>query len=52
MTPDSSISAEQLISVQARFKSSEERFRLLFDNLGDEVHLWKTIRDENGSILT
>lgn len=35
-----------------RAESFESKFRMLFDNLGDEVHLWKLIRNESGEILT
>jgi len=30
----------------------ESKFRLLFDNLGDEVHQWRLVRSESGKILT
>lgn len=49
---DKPATAEQLIAVQARLKTSEDRFRKLFDNLGDEVHLWKVIRNDQGEIIT
>ncbi|WP_163340967.1 ATP-binding protein [Desulfopila sp. IMCC35008] len=33
-------------------KESEEKYRNLFENIMHEVHLWKLIRDEYGSIKT
>ncbi len=31
---------------------SEEKYRNLFMNMTEEVHLWRTIRDEQGRIET
>jgi diguanylate cyclase (GGDEF)-like protein/PAS domain S-box-containing protein len=33
-------------------KNSEERYRNLFENTHQEVHLWKLVRDEHGAIRT
>ena len=33
-------------------RESETRYRNLFENITEEVHFWKLIRDENGRILT
>jgi len=33
-------------------RESEEKYRNLFENLIDEVHLWKIIKDKNGKIKT
>ena len=33
-------------------KTSEEKYRNLFENTMHEVHLWKLVRDEHGSIQT
>jgi PAS domain S-box-containing protein len=33
-------------------KNSEEKYRNLFEHTINEVHLWKLVRDENGSIKT
>lgn len=37
-------------TLEIKFKELEERYQRLFDNLGDEVHLWKVVRDSNGEI--
>ncbi len=34
------------------FNESEERYRYLFENMIDEVHLWKLVRDKHGAIKT
>lgn len=31
-------------------RRSEEKYRVLFENMIDEVHLWEVIRDDNGTI--
>lgn len=37
---------------EVALKQSEERYRNLFENLIDEVHLWKVIKDKKGKIKT
>jgi PAS domain S-box-containing protein len=43
---------EQFIAVESQLKAVQELFNKLFENLGDEVHLWKLVRDSDGSIKT
>ena len=33
-------------------RKSEEKYRNLFENMAEEVHFWKLVRDENGEIKT
>lgn len=43
---------EQLVITEKQLKASEEKYKNLFENLGDEVHLWKLITNKNGEIET
>jgi PAS domain S-box-containing protein len=40
----------ELIQLKNQLQSNEERYKLLFEHLTNEVHLWKLIRDANGAI--
>ncbi|WNB18436.1 PAS domain-containing protein [Marivirga arenosa] len=44
--------SQQLAETQSELKEITDKYRTLFENLGDEVHLWKVIRDENDEIET
>ena len=37
---------------EAALRESEERYRNLFENMTEEVHFWKLVRDGNGQIKT
>jgi PAS domain S-box-containing protein len=37
---------------EAALKASEEKYRILFENIADEVRFWQLIRDEAGLIKT
>lgn len=43
---------DELISAQDALMESEEKYRNLFMNMTEEVHLWRLIRDEQGRIET
>jgi len=45
----SQIRLEKMIE---QLKESKDLYQMLFDNLADEVHLWKVIRNEHGEIRT
>jgi PAS domain-containing protein len=38
--------------VQAALQESEAQYRNLFQNMAEEVHFWKLVRDEEGRIKT
>lgn len=38
--------------VQEELRRSEQRYRALFENMNEEVHLWKVLRDSEGKITT
>lgn len=38
--------------IQNELLESERRYRSLFENLTEEVHLWKVIRDDAGAIIS
>jgi len=37
---------------EEEIKASEEKYRNLFENMTEEVHFWKLVRDEDGRIKT
>jgi len=37
---------------EAALKESESKYRNLFENMTEEVHFWKLVRDEGGRIMT
>lgn len=41
----------ELLRAKESIEESEIRYRSLFDNLLDEVHLWKIIKNERGDII-
>ncbi|MDN4164556.1 PAS domain S-box protein [Cytophagales bacterium LB-30] len=43
---------ERVAALTQMLNSHEEMYRNLFNNLGDEVHQWRLIRDDRGAIVT
>ena len=41
-----------LKQAEERLRTSEEKYRNLFENMAEEVHFWKLVRDEAGGIKT
>lgn len=41
-----------LVKAKTKLQKSKNTYKNLFENLIDEVHLWKVIRDENGVIVS
>ena len=39
-------------AAERALRESEEKYRNLFTNMAEEVHLWQLVRDENGQIKT
>ncbi len=39
-------------SLETKLHLAELKYKQLFDNLGEEVHMWEIVRAKNGSILT
>jgi PAS domain S-box-containing protein len=37
---------------EAALRQSEEKYRMLFDNMAEEVHFWRILRDDEGRIRT
>lgn len=37
---------------EGALRASEEKYRNLFENMTEEVHFWRVVRDENGNIKT
>lgn len=42
----------QISELENQYRILEERYKTLFENIGDEVHMWKLIRNELGEIET
>jgi PAS domain S-box-containing protein len=42
----------KLREAEEALRESEAKYRNLFENMTEEVHLWKLVRDENGQIQT
>ena len=38
--------------LEQNLKESEEQYKILFENIIDEIHYWKVIKDKNGEIKT
>lgn len=45
------IATERAAAAEA-LRESEKKYRSLFENMTEEVHFWKLVRDENGQIKT
>jgi signal transduction histidine kinase len=45
------LATERAAAAEA-LRESEEKYRSLFENMTEEVHFWKLVRDENGQIKT
>ncbi len=45
-------SEQRCFLLESQLNLSNQNYRYLFNNLGDEVHKWKLVRDENGEIVT
>ena len=44
--------AARLENAEAALRESEARYRHLFENMAEEVHLWEVVRDAEGTVRT